>query len=91
MTDLEQAVFMAIARNTPNKQPAAVLEAIQETHRLVPLAEVAAPDATGVRERVIRALNTTSLTVVDEDGLYLFNREGLADAVLAAVSGEGGA
>lgn len=35
MTDLEQAVFFAIARNPPSKQPAAVLAAIGETHVVV--------------------------------------------------------
>jgi hypothetical protein len=42
--DIEQAVFLAIARNPPSKQPAAVLAAIRETHALVPhqLAERAA-------------------------------------------------
>jgi hypothetical protein len=33
--DLEQAIFLAIARNGPSKQPAAVLKAIRETHVVI--------------------------------------------------------
>lgn len=35
MSDLEQIIFTAIARNPPSKQPAAVLAAIGETHYIV--------------------------------------------------------
>lgn len=35
MTPLEQAVFTAIARNAPSKQPTAVLAAIGETHVVI--------------------------------------------------------
>lgn len=33
--DLEAAIFRAIARNPPSQQPAAVLEAIRQTHVVI--------------------------------------------------------
>lgn len=36
MTDLESRIFLAIAKSTPTKQPAAVIAEIETTHVLVP-------------------------------------------------------
>lgn len=37
MTDLEQRIFLAIAKSMPTKQPAAVLAEIERTHVIVPV------------------------------------------------------
>jgi hypothetical protein len=58
--DLEQTVFLAIARNPPSKQPAAVLKAIRETHVVI---------ERGRWERVRAAAQHENLVVVQTGDL----------------------
>jgi hypothetical protein len=60
-SDLETAISLAIAQNSPGKQPAAVLAAIRETHVVI---------ERGRWERVITVLNdcaaASAIEMVDD-------------------------
>lgn len=71
MTDLENAVFLAIARNSPGKQPAAVLAAIGETHVLIERGRWERVQSTVWQGMRLQAILHQSFDHLDEYGMPL--------------------